>query len=577
MKNSICIAIWILLSMPYVFGQLSTLGSETQVNTTNTFNQQNPDIAINDSGDYIVVWEQQLSGGGYDIYAQRYNAAGTAQGVEFIINSTTTNDQRFPQVAMDNSGGFVVVWQSLNQDGAGWGIIFRRFSSAGTALVVDAVVNSTTADQQRFADIAMDDTGNYVIVWESEFDVYLRCYNNAGAAQGGETLVNTTTASSQNYPSVAMDTDGDFVVVWQSLGQDGSDYGIYGKRYDGTGAAQGGEIAINATTADNQLSPVVAMDDTGAFAVAWTSNTQDGSQEGIYARRFDGTGTALAAEFVVNTTTVGAQNNPAIAMSSEGAFAVAWNSYAQDGSMTGVYQQGFDETGTAVGSETVVNTSTTLFQQFPSIGLKDKTTATIVWQDGERTTASSTDGEDYGVFQQRYDATALPVELLSFEATKDESTALLNWETATEINNDYFDVEWSKDGTAFKKIGLVNGAGTSYGNHRYEFRHETPVIGVNYYRLRQVDFDGAFEYTEVRTVKFDRIQNILITPNPVRNVMNIETVFKGEIYLLDNRGTIVIKRIIDGDTEIEINDLPNGVYYLRVGDDSEKVIIHRGR
>lgn len=575
MKNSICIVVWILLSIPYVFGQLSTLGIETQVNTTTTNNQQNPDIAINDSGNYIVVWEQQLSGGGYDIYAQRYTAAGAAQGAEFIINSTTANDQRFPKVAMNNSGGFVVVWQSLNQDGAGWGIISRRFSASGVALAVDAVVNTTIVDQQRFANIAMDDTGNYTIVWESEFDVYFQRYNSAGATQGVETLVNTTTASSQNYPSVAMDTDGDFVVVWQSLGQDGSDYGIYGQRYDGAGTAQGGELAINTTTANNQLNPAVAMDDTGAFVVAWVSNAQDGSREGIYARRFDAAGAASGAEFAVNTTTAGAQDNPAIAMEPEGAFAVAWNSAGQDGSRVGVYQQGFDADGTPAGSETIVNTSTSLFQQFPAIGLKDKTTATIVWQDGERTTASSTDGEDYGVFQQRYDATDLPVELLSFEANKDGYDALLNWETATEINNDYFDVEWSKDGIAFKKIGLVNGAGTSYGNHRYEFRHETPVIGVNYYRLRQVDFDGTFEYTEVRTVKFDRIQNIRITPNPVRNIMNVETAFQGEIYLLDNRGAVVMKRIIDGDASIEIDDLPDGVYYLKIGEDSEKIVVHR--
>lgn len=575
MKKSICIWVWMLLSVPYVFGQLTAIGTEVQVNTTTVNKQQNPDVAINNSGDYVVVWEQRAVGGDYDIYAQRYNADGTVNGTEILVNSTTANDQRFPKVAIDNGGQFTVVWQSFNQDGAGWGIISRSVDATGVAMDTDAIVNTTTAGQQRFADIAMDDSGNYVVVWESEFDVYLQRYASGGTVQGVETLVNTTTASSQNHPSVAMDTDGDFIVVWQSLGQDGSDYGIYAQRYNAGGTAQGIETLINATTANNQLSPVVAMDDTGAFAVAWVSNMQDGSQEGIYTRRFDATGAALGGELLVNTTTAGAQDNPSIAMASEGAFAVAWNSAAQDGSRTGVYQQGFDANGAKAGTETIVNTSTNLFQQFPAIGLKDKTTATIVWQDGERNVAATTDGDDYGVFQQRYDATELPVELLYFEAAKDEYTALLNWETAIEINNDYFDVEWSEDGTSFRNIGQVAGAGTSYGNHRYEFRHRTPVEGINYYRLRQVDFDGTFDHTEVRTVKFDKVQDTFVTPNPVRNVMNIKTTFEGEIYLLDSRGAIVMRRIINGDTVIEIDDLPNGVYYINIGEDSEKVVVHR--
>ncbi|MCB0684626.1 MAG: hypothetical protein KDC32_27475, partial [Saprospiraceae bacterium] len=73
------------------------------------------------------------------------------------------------------------------------------------------------------------------------------------------------------YPDVALDADGDLVIVWQSLGQDGDGFGVYGQRYDNTGAVQGGEFLVNTTTANNQLSPRVGMDASGNFVAVWVS------------------------------------------------------------------------------------------------------------------------------------------------------------------------------------------------------------------------------------------------------------------------------------------------------------------
>jgi hypothetical protein len=82
--------------------------------------------------------------------------------------------------------------------------------------------------------------------------------------------------------------------------------------------------------------------------------------------------------------------------------------------------------------------------------------------------------------------------LLYFYGKKAENGVLLSWETATEINNDYFDVEWSMDGISFEKIGQVQGAGTTAEIQLHEFLHKKPVNGNNYYRLKQVDFDEKF-------------------------------------------------------------------------------------
>ena len=137
---------------------------------------------------------------------------------------------------------------------------------------------------------------------------------------GGETRVNTNTSDTQSInpnvaQAVATDAAGNFVVVWSSNLQDGSSYGIYAQRFAADGTAQGSDFLVNTTTADDQITPVVAMDAAGNFVVSWSSNLQDGSGHGLYAQRFNAAGIAQGSEFLVNTTTAGSQTTPAIAMS----------------------------------------------------------------------------------------------------------------------------------------------------------------------------------------------------------------------------------------------------------------------
>jgi hypothetical protein len=219
-------------------------GGEFLVNTTTASNQVNASVAMDADGDFVVAWQSyghEADGAGYGIYAQRYNAAGLAQGDEFLVNTTIANDQRNASVAIDADGDFVVVWQSFSQDGASYGIYAQR-------------------------------------------------YNAAGVAQGGEFRVNAATDDSQSSASVTMDEGGDFVVTWHSYGQDGSSEGIYAQRYNAAGVAQGGEFLVNTTTANSQSSASVAMDDGGDFVVAWQSYGQDGDGDGIFMARFDADG-----------------------------------------------------------------------------------------------------------------------------------------------------------------------------------------------------------------------------------------------------------------------------------------------
>ena len=558
--------------------QLAVSGSETTANTNTVNSQQRPAIAMDDNGNYIIVWESlEQDGDGYGIYFQAYDNAGTPQGSETIVNTTTNNDQRMPDIAMDSDGDFVITWQSYSQDGDSWGVYYQRFNNARVAQGNETLVNTTTNGKQCSPKVTMDDAGNFAIVWESTGDIYAALYNADGTTAKTEFSINSTTTNQQIYPNIAMDSDGDFVIVWQSYAQDGNGFGIYGQRYNAAGTAQSTNFLVNTTTSGQQLCPNIAMNGSGDFVIVWTDNATDGNQEGIYAQRYDAAGTTQGSETLINTTTAGSQDNADIAMNDDGAYIIVWNSYAQDGGYMGVYHQSYTATGELIGSETKSNTTTNYFQQFPKVAVQGMNTATIIWQDGNQNESNTLDGSNYGVVFQRYDASALPVELLYFYAEKENENVRLDWQTATEINNSHFDVEWSTDGINFEKIGEVAGAGTTNDVQFYDFLHKNPVDGENYYRLRQVDFDGKFEYTDVILIEWNgkTVSQWSIYPNPAINYFTIEASENSTIQLFDISGRLIVEKQISNQDRIDVSALANGTYFVRIDGTVKKLIVHQ--
>ena len=120
-------------------------------------------------------------------------------------------------------------------------------------------------------------------------------------------------------------------------------------------------------------------------------------------------------------------------------------------------------------------------------------------------------------------ASVFPVSLLSFEAilNQDESVSL-EWITAQEVNSDYFEVEYSIDGEIFMPIGKVIAGGNTNEKSYYHFAHE-PEQSMNYYRLRQVDIDGEFSYSETRTARLlAELNKPQLFPNPANEMVNIK-------------------------------------------------------
>jgi len=175
-------------------------------------------------------------------------------------------------------------------------------------------------------------------------------------APGSEFLVNTTTADHQMNPAITALSDGGYVITWQSEGQDGSGLGIYAQRYNASGSRVGSETLINTYTNLEQSEPSITALSDGGYVITWHSSGQDGSDWGIYAQRFNASGGRVGSETLINTYRNSLQLYPSITALSDGGYVITWQSYGQDGSGWGIYAQRFNASGSPVGSETLINT-----------------------------------------------------------------------------------------------------------------------------------------------------------------------------------------------------------------------------
>jgi len=331
---------------------------EFQIHTTTAGDQYVAPVAAFDDGGFVITWASaDAAGTEWQVFGQRFDAGGVAVGDEFVVSDHASTDATNPQstVAAFADGGFVVAWDSYEAATGSREIFTRRFDADGTALGGASRINADTAGDQHYPNVTVLADGKFVIVWETitaathGHNHFGQLYGADGSPTTGEFLVNTTTTGGQYSPEVAALSDGGYVIAWSSAGVDGM--GIFAQRYDADGNTVGGETLINSETADHQEGPMAAGLADGGYVIAWQSKLQDGSEYGIYGQRYDASGTAVGSEFAVNTTTAGNQDNPRISALADGGFVVTWASDGQDGDARGVYARRYDADGNPVGPE----------------------------------------------------------------------------------------------------------------------------------------------------------------------------------------------------------------------------------
>jgi GEVED domain/Secretion system C-terminal sorting domain len=170
-------------------------------------------------------------------------------------------------------------------------------------------------------------------------------------------------------------------------------------------------------------------------------------------------------------------------------------------------------------------------------------------------------------------STPIPVNLVKFEVQRNGKVNQAAWSTSQEVNTSHFVVERSNDGRSFTAIGQVAANGNSNVLLTYSFTDNSPVRGINYYRLRVVDRDNTGKYSAVRSVRNEGLADVAIYPNPVNDVMTVsitaDKAERGEMIIADISGKIVYTRtlnIAQGDNKLPVNvsNMASGAYIIKV-------------
>ncbi len=418
----------------------------------------------------------------------------------------------------------------------------------------DTPVNTIRDLNQNEVAMGMNDAGDFVLVWTSfandpEGDIVGQRFNNVGTPLGAEFIVSNLPGRQRN-PEVAMDSLGGFTVAWEGIGADGfsfiaDDQGIWARQYDFTGRALNPAFIVNEFLEGNQTEPTLAVDSVGDVIVAWTSDGQDGDRNGVFARRFDSFGDPLSREFRVNATTVDRQEQPDVAVDSDGDFVVVWNSYQQDGSSWGVFGQRFNQNGNRAGGEFRVNGTTRDRQRAPAVAMDDDGDFVVAWQ-------SYTPGQaGYDIFAQRYSRAGGAVG----------SEFRVNQQTT--FGQEFVDVAMSGDGdfyftwTSFRQDGddlgiyarLYNADGSNFANPRGggslgEFRVNRTTLGSQFTPVVAADADGDLAVAWVGPDLFAQVPSgddifvrFMLVNDPVPSTIDTSSANFGQLGANSNGGT----------------------------------------
>ncbi len=177
--------------------------------------------------------------------------------------------------------------------------------------------------------------------------------------------------------------------------------------------------------------------------------------------------------------------------------------------------------------------------------------------------------------------TILPVDLINFEGSSFSNYNLLKWETASELNNDYFVLEKSTGGAMFEEVGKIPGHGNSNTLLKYSYKHNNPDE-IQYYRLRQVDFDGKWSYSKIISVKSKKTLDINIYPNPAKKDLSFDineskdatytVVYSNILGSIHIKEEIIISKGTNSYQMLEFSNLNPGIYFVQILNENNEVI-----
>ena len=382
-------------------------GTEFLINTTTADVQFTPDIAALADGRFVVTWADLSRSGddasGLAVRAQVFNADGSKDGAEFLVNTLTDASQQAPAVTGLADGGFAIGWQDENfgvtgGDSGDGSVRAQVFDGQGLG-AGDFLVNTSTGNAQNDPTITTLSDGRFVVAWtdasrlgqgDIATDIRAQIYNANGTVSGVEFVVNDKISGGQITPQITALSNGRFAVTWMdnsvNFGTPAGDV-IKATIFSANGAAVTAEFQVNAIIADTQFDPQVAALANGRFVVTWTDNSHSPDDPSGFALRgqvFKADGSMAGAAFLVATTLSNDQQSSDMVGLRDGRFVVTWvdrSFIGGDDQGAGIKAQLFNANGTTSGAEFLVNTTIAGNQLDPSVTELADGRFVVAWSD----------------------------------------------------------------------------------------------------------------------------------------------------------------------------------------------------
>ena len=454
--------------------QWSTNASVNNPVSTGTGTQQFAKIVSDNNNGSIIVWADSR-GGTFDIYAQRINATGVAVWNSPATICTAAGDQFNPVMIADGNGGAIIAWED-NISGTGSDIYAQRVNSSGTVQwTTNGVPIGATTNVQRNPAMALISIGDAVIVWEDKrdnatkgADIYAQRVNPSGVVQWtANGVVVSNALTDQALPAIVNAFGGGIFVAWQdqvngpTTGQD-----IYMQRFNENGlalmTANGVPIC---SAADHQYNPKMIYGGNSDVFISW-EDFRNGTDLNIYAQRMNSTGVLWTANGVAITTATGEQSSSTLVAAplSQGAV-IAWKD-KRSGTNFDIYSQLVNSSGVVQWTANGVGMATTTDNQVDPVIVSDGLDESyiVAWSDRH-----GGGGFEYDIYAQKisktgvnmWAANGVPVSV----ATADQSSPVMVYDNSA-VNKTGYLIAWadSRAGNADVYAQRLNVNGILCGN-----------------------------------------------------------------------------------------------------------------
>ena len=301
------------------------------VNETNFGYQTKPAIAANrKTRDFVVAWvddgynksKKDTDGANnHDIHARVFCKTACNLVSDFVVNTTTKGDQTDPKVAMNDKGDFVVVWTNK----ADSSIYLRKFDIKGKQLIKETKVNSS--DKAESASVSMASDGSFVVTWQINGDIFMRGFNSDGTEKIKQQKVSTATLKDKgvrNLPKVASMTDGKFIITWEDDADGDGSFDIAARGFKADGSESIKQFVVNTNTKGQQRTPAIDINEDGMFYIAWSDYADSKTNGRIRARAFDKNGKQTMADKYVSSTTTDNAVKPDVCVTGSGKAHFSW-------------------------------------------------------------------------------------------------------------------------------------------------------------------------------------------------------------------------------------------------------------